>query len=745
MKLLARCIVLVSAAASACTGSNAARPGAPDAPAEGAVAALHHDVRVTLDPDARRLEAEDTVTLSPDLRRKLGDVVAFALHAGLAPERVGPGAPLSRAGDPAADVEREAGERAPLERFAVALAPGERTFTVRYRGTIFHPVEQRGEEHARSMAETPGIVSRDGAVLSSASGWVPQLDAGTMTFTLEARVPAGWDAVSQGARGRYERRMEATTARWECPEPQEEVLLVAGPFVERSRPAGRVLVQTFLRSHDAELSSRYLDAGEDYLAMYSALLGPYPYAKFAVVENFWETGYGMPSFTLLGPRILRFPFILHSSYPHEILHDWWGNGVFVDPSRGNWSEGLTAYLADHLVKEQRGEGAAYRRDALQRYADYVAASRDLAVREFRARHSPATEAVGYDKVAMAFHMLRRKLGDARFVAGLRAFYMQWRFRAASFDDLGRAMGGAAGEDLGPWLAQWLDRPGAPALRLADLEAGERGGSHTLALTLEQTQGGDPYAVDVPVYVTIADRPDAILHTLHLGAARQRFTVEVPGVPTRVDVDPEYDVFRRLDPAELPPTLGGAFGATQAVVVVPSAAPAELRGAYAALAESWRKGGAEVVTDQALARIPPGKAIWILGWENRLRDAVAPGVKAFGGELTPDALRGGGTALSRASHSVAVAVRSPADAGQVAAFVAAADPAALPGLARKLPHYGKYSLLGFEGDAPTNVAKATWPVPASPLAAVLGAGGPAVARGKLPPRAPLAPMPQGTKP
>jgi len=86
------------------------------------------------------------------------------------------------------------------------------------------------------------------------------------------------------------------------------------------------------------------------------------------------------------------------------------------------------------------------------------------------------------------------------------------------------------------------------------------------------------------------------------------------------------------------------------------------------------------------------------------------------------------------------VRSPADAGQVAAFVASADPGALPGLARKLPHYGKYSLLGFEGDAPSNIAKETWPVPISPLTAVLRAGSPPVARGKLPPRPPLAPAP-----
>ncbi|MDH5257481.1 MAG: M20/M25/M40 family metallo-hydrolase, partial [Gammaproteobacteria bacterium] len=41
-----------------------------------------------------------------------------------------------------------------------------------------------------------------------------------------------------------------------------------------------------------------------------------------------------------------------------------------------------------------------------------------------------------------------------------------------------------------------------------------------------------------------------------------------------------------------------------------------------------------------------------------------------------------------------------------------------GLGRKLPHYGKYSYLGFEGEAPDNFAKGQWPIINSPLSAQL---------------------------
>ncbi len=158
--------------------------------------------------------------------------------------------------------------------------------------------------------------------------------------------------------------------------------------------------------------------------MYSGLIGPYPYEKFALVENFWETGFGMPSFTLLGPTVIRLPFIINTSYPHEILHNWWGNSVFPDYEQGNWSEGLTAYLADHLMKEQQGSGAEYRMDTLQKYADYVLGSRDFPLTRFRSRHSSSTEAIGYGKSLMFFHMLRLELGDDTFRKGIREFYKQ---------------------------------------------------------------------------------------------------------------------------------------------------------------------------------------------------------------------------------------------------------------------------------------------------------------------------------
>ena len=49
-----------------------------------------------------------------------------------------------------------------------------------------------------------------------------------------------------------------------------------------------------------------------------------------------------------------------------------------------------------------------------------------------------------------------------------------------------------------------------------------------------------------------------------------------------------------------------------------------------------------------------------------------------------------------------------------AWIGCENPQAFAGLARKLPHYGKYGYLGFSGSEPRNVLKGQWRVSESPL-------------------------------
>jgi aminopeptidase N len=711
-------------------------------------AILHHDLQAVLDPSAHRIEIKDRLHLPPSILKDAEEGICFVLHSGLHVNPADPAYMLEALpGEPdwkryGINKEDPQGRQVPLREYRLRPASGSWPEVacplLAYHGEICHlPVAER--EYAGSFPRSPGIINEKGVVLSGTSCWLPTFGEDLLTFVLTVELPKEWDCVSQGERTRHETIDGQRRVTWDSPDPAEEVHLIAGPFTEYSRRAGNVTICAFLRDADLNLAVKYLETAIQYLDMYQKLIGPYPYRKFALVENFWETGYGMPSFTLLGPKIIRFPFILHSSYPHEILHNWWGNSVFVDPDRGNWCEGLTTYVANHLIKEGQGHGSEYRRDTLQKYRDYATRRRDFPLKGFRSRHSPSTAAVGYGKAMMLCHMLRRRLGDGVFVQGLRRFYQENRFGFASFADLERAFSAVSKQDLGPFFRQWVERTGAPQLELGEVMIRQEGPEAVLlTVELRQVQKGDPYSLAVPVAVTLEGEPQAKLNTLNLVDARGIFNIKLAAAPRRLDVDPEFDLFRRLDPSEVPPSIGQLLGAEGITVILPETTD-DLGAGWLAFAQSWTQGESEqirIVKEGEIKALPADRAVWILGSDNLWSSHLLTALASCGAGLNDDSVHFGQIEVPRKDHCFVFTVQHPDAPNLAIGWVGADRASALPGLASKLPHYGKYSFLAFSGDEPSSVAKGQWPtLNCSPLVRIFGPE--AIPVGSLPTREPLA--------
>ncbi len=682
-------------------------------------ARVRHSLAVTLDPARGWLEVTDT--LAVPAVAVTGGEAQFLLNGSLAVTEAEPAVtelPLAAAGaGSATDVARffgingsadEAYTQGKLKRYRVALPAAGGTVRLHYGGPFDFGLSKPGEEYTRGMRETLGIVSKDGVYLAGSGYWYPELNRDLIEYEMTVAVPEGWQVISSG---NGTSRDASGSAHWESHGAIDEITVVGGPLVVYRDAAGAVEALVYLREKDDALAAKYLQATAQYVEMYRALIGPYPYGKFALVENFWETGYGMPSYTLLGSQVIRLPFIIGSSYPHEILHNWWGNSVFVDDSTGNWCEGLTAYMADFLIQEQRGRGADYRRDTLQKYASYVRDGRDFPLTEFRSRHSAASEAVGYGKTLMLFHMLRLKVGDDGFRRWAAGFYRDHRGAQASFADVRTSMGAIAGTDLTRFFADHVGRAGAARLEVSAAAAPDASGGWRVTGTLRQAQPGAPLLLDVPVVVQTDGAP--VNATVHMERATATLTVASEARPLALHVDPWFDTFRLLDPREIPPSLGLLFGEPKPLAVLPAGAPAAEQAAYRALIEAWRSDSQqpEITTDAEVKALPKDRAVYLLGRGN----VLAAGLDAGNGW----SLDGGALAVDRermplAGNAAVVVRRHPANPEKAVAWIFADDLAALPALGRKLPHYGKYSYLGFTGADATNVLKGQWASGDSPL-------------------------------
>ncbi|MSP67413.1 MAG: M1 family peptidase [Alphaproteobacteria bacterium] len=626
---------------------------------------------VTLDPGAPSVRVEDRLPVTPATGFDLLLLPAFTLEASgdddavRRVETVGP--------EPGRD----------LTRWRVALQAGDTNVTLRYGGALAR-LEPEGDPR-RVLGRRAPAAAPEGSYLPAESGWYALTPFAPAGYTLTLHLPAGQRGVVPGDLVEEVADGGGTVARFAFPVSEDGIDLVAGPYGVRESHAGTVRIRTYFGADVADLAQDYLALSARYVERFAALIGPYPFTGFSVVASPLPTGLAMPGFTYVGARVLRLPFIRTTSLPHEVLHNWWGNGVRVDWQRGNWSEGLTTYLADYALRAEEGPAAARElRLAWLRDQNALAPGSVEPLRRFTARRHGASQIVGYQRAAYLFLMLEERIGTPAFTAAIRALWRDHRFREAAWADLEQAFATAAGTSLGRFFAEWLDRTEVPELSLADVRVeGTR-------LRLTVAQGTPPFALRVPVRVQTETGEDSLSLALDGTTATldRTFAARVRAVA----VDPDYRLLRRLAPAELPPILREAM-VNPATRVLVLAAGDDYRRAALALAERVLDAPPAVAaTDASGPLLVVGPAAAVAEFRHARRLAQLPGELPAGGEVRAWAERG----LD----------------GAPLFLVQAADAAGLQSALRALPHYGRASLVALEGGRVT--LNRVWPPGPSPL-------------------------------
>jgi hypothetical protein len=196
---------------------------------------------------------------------------------------------------------------------------------------------------------------------------------------------------------------------------------------------------------------------------------------------------------------------------------------------------------------------------------------------------------------------------------------------------------------------------------------------------------------------------------------------LPARPLRVDVDPEFDLFRRLDREEIPPAISQILGAKKLLVILPSSADKTLLQTYRSFAEALGQSDpdeVEVRLDAELSQLPGDRAVTVIGWENRFFHQIISSVASYEVRMDGQSVNIGKTEFPLKNHSVVLTARNPENRNMAIMFIATDLPDSLVGLSRKLPHYHKYSYLIFEDSEPANVGKGRWPVVSSPMTVLI---------------------------
>ncbi|MDO9371978.1 MAG: M1 family aminopeptidase [Gammaproteobacteria bacterium] len=634
---------------------------------------IHHNLGIKLDPATRELHAADTVNITGN------GAAIFALGREFSLEHITLDNHALRS-EQLLIADTVDG----LSRWRIPLGEKveQHVLTLRYQGTL-SPLKATTDER-NVLQRLPAMADSSGSYLPASSAWYPQFESIPFTYTLTLDLPDPQRGIVPGKLIEEKQQHGRTLARFEFNHPAEGIELMAGPYRIEERVENNVRLRTYFHPQIAHLVQDYLGSISDYIELYSRWIGPYPFSEFSIVSSPLPTGFGMPALTYLGIDVLRLPFIRFGSLGHEILHNWWGNGVYVDWQRGNWSEGLTTFMADYTYKERAGADAA-RAMRLSWLRDFAAIpeGQDIPLRDFTSRSHSASQTIGYHKAAFLFLMLRDKIGAQAFDAGLQAFWKEQQFKTASWTDLQHAFEQSSGKNLNDFFHQWLSRRGAPLLGVEDIQSTVQGEKYQVSFTL--TQPTPAYNLRVPVVIKTAQGDKE--HLIEFMQIKTRYTLDVDAAPQSLTLDPDLRLFRTLDAVELPSILRQIINdpATQTFILTPESA---FRKTAAVIAEKLLdhppQFSAELNAAASLLVIGPHDAV-----DRFLAERKLP--------ARPENLRGKGTAQ-------VWTVRQ--NNGKVTVLVSVSDAHALEALLRPLPHYGSESFLAFEHSKV--IERGVWP-------------------------------------
>jgi hypothetical protein len=230
---------------------------------------------------------------------------------------------------------------------------------------------------------------------------------------------------------------------------------------------------------------------------------------------------------------------------HEVAHQWWGNVVIISSYQDEWlTEALANYSALLWLEKKNGARAVetvlddYRARLLAKDAD----GRDIesagpivwGIRLESSGIPDAWRAITYEKGAWIMHMLRRRLGDDRFLKMLAELRRRYEFRAITTEEF-RAMAAeflpprSPSDTMDTFFDNWVYATGVPKLKLQSSIKGFR-----VSGTVTQSGVDNDFSAEVPVEIQfVKGAPQTVW--VRTSSEPVSFSVTVKQAPARVSL------------------------------------------------------------------------------------------------------------------------------------------------------------------------------------------------------------------
>ena len=273
-------------------------------------------------------------------------------------------------------------------------------------------------------------------------------------------------------------------------------------------------------------------------------VGPYPYEKLANVQS--KTRYG-------GMENASAIFYFENSVngkreqedliAHEIAHQWFGNSA----SEANWhhiwlSEGFATYFTDLYLLHTYGRDFFVerldreRKKVLDFESKLVAPVIYSDVQNLNFLLNPNS----YQKGAWILHMLKEKIGEDAFWAGIKKYYQDYQFSNALSSDLQRIMEDVSDKKMDVFFKQWLYNSENPNI-IINWNYNEK--KKVISVDVMQTQKGI-YSLPIEIKFVMADTQRT--EEIHSNSKNCRHEFSLASKPEKIIIDPNCKLLFRLE-------------------------------------------------------------------------------------------------------------------------------------------------------------------------------------------------------
>jgi len=551
-------------------------------------------------------------------------------------------------------------------------------FEIHWQGSL----TQLNEVYSTKRWKPMTVLSGEQATfLPDTSMWYPRVAGTFATYKFDLSLPPEQRGLVPGKLVYEQSSEQDYRATFEYSHPSEGIDFIAGPYQVFTQTYSRnngeeIQLRTYLHPQIMQFSAEYLASAKRYLSRYESQIGAYPHDAFSVVSSLRPVVFSIPTITLQSVDVLKLPAKSDTVMSHDLMHNWWGNGVFADYRTGNWAEGLVTFMAHSVNQQQDNHEARDMRLTWIYDLAVLSPEQDIQLQSFDSRIHGANQSIGRYKSAMFFSMLRDYLGETTFQQGIQALWSTRRFQVTSWRQLQQLFEIISSQSLEKFFRQWIDQKTLPDISIRTIKGKANiSGSYPVTLTLQQSNPS--YQLRVPIVIESERGKET--QWLDFTQQQQSFTIESSSKPLFVALDPDFRLLRKLPENQMPLSLHQVASnpATQTILLPQRT---DVRELASVLAMRFLKHFHRIVTATPKLLTKP---TLVIGLQSEIEDFMKTHqIESLDKEIKAD--------------STAQVWSTRSRNGAPIVLVSAESISALSAIIRRLPRYDKNSYVIFQG-------------------------------------------------